>query len=165
MAQIQIVQYYTAWTVGSLPHVLSACAAAARVSLLAVSDCSAEQREYAGRKGGRGQGRRGHSPVGEQGAGTAKAEEAVADEHGAVVAHVPVLGDVLVVHDQGQLVGHRLSNKSRNPNVTPTSVCQSQSLPSHVPGNMLCNSLPHKVLLATWSRRQLQTQRANRFRA
>ena len=45
------------------------------------------------------------SLVAEQHAGAPDAEEAVGDEHGALVAEVPVLGDVLSADDNGIAVG------------------------------------------------------------
>ena len=47
-------------------------------------------------------------PVGEQDGGGAHAEEAVGDEHGAVVTEVPVEGDVLGADDEGVRVGVHL---------------------------------------------------------
>ena len=48
------------------------------------------------------------SLVGDDGSGTSQAEQAVADQHGAVLAQVVAVGDVLVVHNQGPLVWQRL---------------------------------------------------------
>ena len=55
----------------------------------------------------------GDAPVGEESAGATEAEEAVAHEHGAVVAHIPVLRDVLVVHHQRHLVWQGLHSALR----------------------------------------------------
>ena len=43
----------------------------------------------------------GGKPVGENDGGATDAEQAVGDEHGALVAKVPVLGDVFCADDQG----------------------------------------------------------------
>ena len=43
-------------------------------------------------------------PVGEQAGGATDAEQAVGDEHGALVAKVPVLCDVFSGHDDRQRV-------------------------------------------------------------
>ena len=53
------------------------------------------------------------SPVGEEGTSATQAEEAVAHQHGAVIAHIPVLCDVLVVHDQCQPVGQSLHSQAQ----------------------------------------------------
>ena len=53
------------------------------------------------------------SPVGEEGTSATQAEEAVAHQHGAVIAHIPVLCDILVVHNQRQLVGQSLQHKAQ----------------------------------------------------
>lgn len=52
------------------------------------------------------------SPVGEEGTSTTQAEEAVAHQHGAVITHIPVLCDVLVIHNQRQPVGQSLHSQA-----------------------------------------------------
>ena len=60
--------------------------------------------------------------VGEQHGGAAHAEQAVGDEHGAVVAKVPVLRDVLSGDDQRGAVGVYLGCTARSPVRNPDTI-------------------------------------------